>query len=642
MFDYFLFERYSLSEKEENQDKIHLSLEAKKKADGWEAFLKAPNERKRVKAVESKKKWEEDCEILLNPEKRKAYLNELLQKMSILIDSIEDEGEEYFDTFALAEDITVEEAKSLYEKYKSADFDGREIDATEAINVAILANNVAKEFDNLTAKLKPQEKESLQANNVNTESLAHTLKLDSCLNVSDVRARAKEVCNIVYEIYNKQLLSPEFQKGCFEILSEGSKGEGSINRLLADESFEKHLKTNNWILFRYIKNTCLLMKRKRISSDTAFANIPAEDVADFANALKEVFGVNVTVKFSSDSNSPSEPKIPQEELKAGLSLLQKGDFERAKIHFRNQAQIDPYSWKAYWGLFKCELGVVQDTDIYFPGFTHDLKQSYLTDVCPEYIDYYKTAKFNAAAARSTEINFNTVELEYSKADRINESYESTVDGIVKNYEKLNADKIKSDKAKGLIEKIKAKQKEYKKWRGVHENGLVVPGMIFLIMAIFANAVIFPLTTHADLWWLPMVLIVVLPLILGIILGTFFNGFVGFIVTAAGIGAPIGMIAFLEILASEIGETGAMAVYYLVFGIPVVVTALLFVTRTRKYLVSNGKMKSIHSDLEKLSEAYGNCCFAELEDLYSDPIISKYNIPFKEIQLDISRCFVSKN
>lgn len=635
MFDYFLFERYGLSEKEDNLNIIRSSLEARKEADGWENLLKAPNERKRIKAIESKKKWEMDCDILLNPDKRKLYLEEFSQKVCILIDSIEDEGEEYFETFAQAEDISLDDARKLYEKYKSSNFGNEKVDASKAIEIALLANAVSKVFDNLVISLKEEEKEILQLKGFNIDSFAGILKIDSCFNVEDIKARAKYICDVVYEIYNKQLLSPTFQKGCFELFSEESKNECSLNTLLSQEDFEKCFKVNDWVLFKYIKNTCLLMKRNRISSNTAFVNIPSEDVSDFANSLKDVFGVKVTIDTVHESKSPNEPRIPQEELKFGLQLLQKGNFEDAKIHFEKQTKIDVYGWKAYWGLFKCSINAINDEEIYFPGFLQSLHESDFTGTSPDYINYYKTAKFNAAASRTNEINFNTIELEYAKADKVNAAYITEASDIVTNYENFILDKVRNEKVHEIVKTIEKKKEELKKWKDIREMGIFVPGFIFLVASIFINLTLLPITGESEIWEFVLFLFFALPIAAGIFVAFIFGGVAGIITAVVGIGAPFVINDWLSDLAS--GEL----IFYLVFGAISIVLTALAVQRTKKYIISKGKQKSLTTEIDELFHQYTDCCFDELDFLYSDPLIAKYNIAPINVELNLSDSYGSE-
>lgn len=637
MFDYFLFERYGLKENEENSSLIKQALDKKKEDDGWENALKATNERKRNKAVESKKKWEQDGEILLNPAKRQKYLEDLMLKVAILIDGADEDGDEYFETFSATEDISMDEARALYDKYKAQQFEKNNQISEEAIEVALMTNEVEKNYEVLVSSLKDDGIAKLSEKQIDISSVAETLKIYNCFSKEDIETKLKYVCDTVYELYNKQILSPEFQKGFFEIFSLESKNENAFNKLLKNENFEKVLKTNNWVLLKYIKTTCLLMKRKKISSENTFANILNEDVEDFAEALGKVFGVNITINFRKAESKSSEPKFPQEELEKGMQLLSRGQFKEAKIHFENQTRIDPYGWKAYWGLFKCEIEISNDENIYFPGFTSDLRQSYISDISPQYIEYYKTAKFNAAASRATEINFNNVELEYKKADSFYESYKKEVKRIIKSYEQIEEDNIRLEEGKETAKKINDTKRNYRYWSDIKLEGLSISGFLLLFSLLFINLAVFPITYESPsaISIISVASVFLLPIIVGVIIGSTFGIPFGVLTVVGGIGAPFGLIS---ILSENFDEPMRTILFITIFAIPAIILIIIAMKRVVNLILSKGKMKQLHSELDDLVDEYLVLCVTEIENMSRKANISKYHIVIPNETIDTSVCY----
>ena len=212
---------------------------------------------------------------------------------------------------------------------------------------------------------------------------------------------------LAYELYNKQLFSSDIKNGFMDIFDAKSTKEDSVVAFIHDENLDNHLSTNNWVLLRYIKTTCMLMKKSGSISGQKIANVSSEDRSAFVEAMKRVFGVSIDT-FGLSETSSSEPKnqLPVE-VAQGETELKRGQFDHAKVLFSQAISKDPYCWQGYWGLFKSAVQAKTNDEIYFPGFIDKLRISEVTGTAPDYVDYYKSAKFNAAAQKSKEINFSS-------------------------------------------------------------------------------------------------------------------------------------------------------------------------------------------------------------------------------------------
>ena len=176
-----------------------------------------------------------------------------------------------------------------------------------------------------------------------------------------------------------------------------------------------------------------------------------------------------------------QPQATSKELELGLQLLNLGKFEEAKKHLLIHSQIDPYEWKTYWALFKCELKVKNDDDIYFPGFLKLIRQSDMGMEVPLYIEYYKIARKKAYIVRTPEINFDYIELKYQKADMVQNNYNELYKKTKSAYENMTLEDIPSETGRKVVNQyaIANKNLEYAFLKNVDRKY----GIRFLILAI---------------------------------------------------------------------------------------------------------------------------------------------------------------
>lgn len=159
----------------------------------------------------------------------------------------------------------------------------------------------------------------------------------------------------------------------------------------------------------------------------------------------------MSIEFENQEQSQQyQPQATSKELELGLQLLNVGKFEEAKKHLLIYSQIDPYEWKTYWALFKCELKVKDDDDIYFPGFLKLIKQSDMGMEVPLYVEYYKIARKKAYIVRTPEINFDYIELKYQKADMVQNNYNELYKKTKSAYENMILEDIPSDAGKKVV------------------------------------------------------------------------------------------------------------------------------------------------------------------------------------------------
>ena len=462
MFDYLLFEKYGLNFNETDTAVIKQALENKKNIDGWQKDLKQTNERKRKKAEESKKQWDKDCDILLDTNKRQSYLEEFEENLMVLIEGVSEEGEEYIEIFANSVGIDSEIARKLYNQYSENSSNNDNFDVNSIARLVMQISNIQKEYLKVQDILSENEIQILAEEGVTTDNIGTVLRVENCDKLEDIISSVSNVCDIVYDLYNKQLLSPEFQKGFMEIFSKESKSENALNKVFAEPDFEKCFKINNWILFKYIKATQLMMNRKSIKESTRFPGVAESDVVSFMQALNTVFGVEIPNIKETKSQERFETKVSTKELDLGTKLLKEGKFTEAKKHFLIHSELDPYEWKSYWGMFKCELKACNDNEIYFPGFIEQLKQSDMGKAVPAYVEYYKMARNKAYIVRAAEINFDYIEMEYKQADAAQEEYNTLHNGIKFSYEHKKFDSIPSEEGRKTAVNYANVCEDYKK------------------------------------------------------------------------------------------------------------------------------------------------------------------------------------
>lgn len=183
---------------------------------------------------------------------------------------------------------------------------------------------------------------------------------------------------------------------------------------------------------------------------------------DLVRGIKKLIGGNQTTIRETVVVKEAPLQVPTEELEAGQALLEQGNFDEAMKHFENQSKIDPYGWKAYWGMFKCAIKAKTDDDIYFPGFLAELRKSEKGESNVGFIEYYKSAKSKAYLLRSNEINFDYIEMEYKQADAAQEKYDTLHQAIKFSYEHKKIDNIPSEEGRKTAVNYANVCEDYKK------------------------------------------------------------------------------------------------------------------------------------------------------------------------------------
>lgn len=633
-----MFERYGLSEKENDNAAIERALESHKEKEGWEAKLNSKNDKIRSRAKEEKQRWTEDRDILLDKQSRENYLKEYYDAVREIVEYINDNQEEEssFEGIAAIQGISEDTAKSIYEKHKNLDIK-EDVDLNEVQELAFKINKVQNAYNALVGKCDTSVKDKFLENNVNINSLFEALSVTACGSAREIEENSYKVSKLAYDLYNKQLFSSEIKNGFMDIFDAKSTKEDSVVSFIENENIDKHFSVNNWVLLRYIRTTCTLMKKSGTVSEQKITNLALGDRFDFAQAMKQVFGVSIDVSRSNeDSSSESYSQLPIE-VSQGEIELKRGQFDRAKALFAQASSKDPYCWQAYWGLFKASVQAKTDNEVYFPGFIEQLRQSEVTGSGPDYIEYYKSAKFNAVAQHVKDINFTEIEIEYKRADQANAEVRELVEHIKSKYESADVNVITSEKGKVVCQKIIEKKDELLKWKNIDAKGnlwniaimfagicIVNLGLMFTQIDFFANSTIGGILCLISMFGPAAVVI-----------WMFSDSIFGI---ASGV--VLGVISYFAITLIErlCSESFSYRIVYVAIFLLVGALIMLFAyKKIAKYRAAGKQSEKILAEMYALKDELIDEFLKEVDMLFLHPAIKKYRVPFpRDVKISFNK------
>lgn len=478
--DLTLFDRYELDINEENSKLILEKLEAKKK--DWEKLLESNASKRREMGEEEKQKWERDRKILLSDPGRDSYRKEYYKTVDKIVDYVRKlgESEETFKECAniYGNSVDVNVIKRIYERNgKTIERERR--DLKSVYDLAFDIFSVQKDFDSLIEKCDETVKSGFAQKGVDLTSLFDALSVVNCNSAKDIKNRAKEISKSAYELYNKRMFPSDIRDGFMSIFGPESKTKNSVASFVDNADFENFFGANNWVLLRYITNTCELMKRSDPIGYREISDIPKSDIIPFVEAMSQSFQASFE---KDDTAGRKERSVPVEVLQ-GENKLKSGDFKSAKALFEKAEEKDHYCWQAYWGLFKVCIKAKTDKDIYFPNFLKELNGT--QNEYPDYVDYYKVAKEYALKQEAAEINFAAIEREYKIADRVNSKFIFEVNELKSVYETESPDNIEYDKGKEVAAQMVKNREAIDKWTHVFFSNEI----LWVILAIAGGAIL---------------------------------------------------------------------------------------------------------------------------------------------------------
>lgn len=631
--DFFLFQKYGLNQNETNLSVIESALEKYRTEQDWDSKLKSKNDRIRSKAKDEHLRWTEDKEILSNDNKRNNYLEEYRTAVESIVEYILDneDNENAFEEIAAIQGIDAETAKILYENNKDI-FSNNNPDLDDVFELAFCINKIQNSYNALLSKVDENIKNKFFERNIDLSALYNALHLDKCYSGKDIEVKAQEVSLIAYELYNNQLFSSDIKNTIMDIFDPKSTKSDAIISFTNNVNLEKYLKAEKWILIKYIRNTCILMKKSGKISEQKIINIPKSDRRAFAKAMKAVFNVIIEVSSSGNENNDDKNELP-EELHRAETALAACEFEKAIQLFKKASDKAPYCWQAYWGMFKASIQASSDDDIYFPGFLEALRNSESDNSLPTYFDYYKTAKYYAVAQKSSDINFVNIETEYKKADEIYATHLGNIEILQNLYESGQPEKIPSKRGKeaaiNLLNKIADVEK--KSTYSLINIAFAYFGIFLLALAASNSDISFIGDTGIDT--VAGIIIILQIIIAGVVvwLRTY-----SIMVTAL---VSLGLFAVTMLIAVGLYS-------YAVLG--VILSALFAVLGGyfaslgfKKLLVTRNMRKNMaktEAEINRLASILYNALTDEIRKLYNDPNIIKYGIPAIEdieIKFDLS-------
>lgn len=638
--NFFLFEKYGLNENEENVATIERCLEEQKAKDGWETKLNSKNDKIKSKAKEQKKQWTEDKEILLSKERREAYLKQYYDAVKEIIEYINDSGadESSFEEIATIQGVTLEMIKRIYEKHKDLAIDDT-VNLSDMQQLAFKINRVTNAYNELVSKCNPTIKEKFIEKGINIGSLADILSISSCRSAKAAEDNSCKISKLAYELYDKQVFSSDIKNDFIDIFEPNSTKDTAVIGIIRDDNFTKFIAVNNGILFRYIRTVCVLMKKTEPIGSKKIANVAPSDKASFMNAMNEVFSVSFNVAQSMPDATGSAEKaveIPSE-VYQGEEMLKCGNFKAAADFFNKASQIAPYCWQAYWGRFKASISARTDEEIYFPGFLKELRESQTKDDCPDYINYYQSAKRNATEQKSTEINFDLIEMEYKQADKINVQFLEKVDVIKVGYIKGELDAlagnteintIKSPAGQKAALKIGKNILDFGDWKLINDDG-VLPSIVKALIGFMTFFFGFVEVTRMEIGEynfdeLAFFACLALTIIVGIAVKVWSDRLIWGILSAIGTFLVYGILSDLMY---------KIRIISFVAGIPCVIVGLVLtafgVIKIQKFAISGKKMAEIRHSKDQNDQEIEQYFIEEIENMNAEPTYTKYRIPLPD-------------
>lgn len=628
--DFFLFEKYGLNENINDSEVIIRALDAFKEKAGWDTKITSKNDRIRDRAREEKQRWSQDREVLLNSTAREDYLKLYYASVREIVEYIKenDNEENSFEEIAAIQDITVDTAKFIFEKHKNIDLNNSS-DLNELQALAFKINKVHNAYNALAIKCDDNVRNKFEENGINLDSLFDALAISTCRNANEIEANSYKLSKLAYDLYNRQLFSSEIKNGFMDIFDAESTKDISVLSFVKDEKLDKYFSQNDWVLLRYIRTTCTLMKKSVAVNSQKIININSRDRNSFAQAMNQVFGINFDGGQTVIIKEEPKNQIP-DEVARGERALKSGDFRTAKAFFSKATNIDPYCWQAYWGLFKTSVNARTDSEIYFPGFLKNVHNSESSDNYPDYIDYYKSAKFNAAAQKSTEINFTNIELEYKNADKVNAAFLEKANIIKAEYESGNAENISSEKGRGIAKAVQQKMDDFYKWKCLEQGGNssnYISIFISLVFAVLACVSILSMFTRK----LDDPIGIIAPAIIAVII--FFVAFDwtdSFIISILGAGVGFLVFAFIGELALDFP-----LIFAPVCSLIGVFIFLRAVAKIKKVRSAGSEMEKIRKEFDESIQLLFGCFVEDIETLRNNQLCLKYRIPNPEFEFDYS-------
>ena len=624
--NFFLFQKYGLNEKEENYETILQALESFKEKADWDTKLNSKNDKIRSRAKEEKQRWTDDKEILLDDSARAEYLEQYFDAVKEIVEYIKDNdsAESSFEEIAAIQGITVETARIIFEKHKDIDIQNK-ADLNEIQALAFKINKVQNNFNLLVSKCDSTIKNKFIENGVDINSLFDALSVNSCNSASEIEKNSYTVSRVAYELYNRQIFSSDIKNEFMDIFDAKSTKEESVIGFVNDELFEKYFSANNWVLLRYIRSTCTLMKKTGTISGQKLSNINSADKKDFINAMNQVFGVTFD---SAVTTEETKKRIPSE-IAQGEKHLKNGDFKTALYLFKKASDTDPYCWQAYWGMFKASIKAHTDSEVYFPGFLKTLRDSETNDSHPDYIDYYKSAKFNATAQKSAEINFASIEMEYKNADLVNTTFIDKANDIKARYESGRPENILSDKGKKAAAQVVETMKEYNKWNHMNLNGNlfnIITVLIGVLLMVLAAAGILSKFSE-NITMVTVIATLVIGVLVGII-GGFISGkillgiIIGFL-SVTVLSWVVSLVTMIPMIFSPISAA---------LGFIVILKGL---NKIKVVKSAEAKAEELHDISVKALENLASCFCEDLETLRNTAECIKYNVPIPNSDFNYS-------
>ena len=564
---------------------------------------------------------------MLDATKRSQYLAEYQSAVIEIVEYIKDNDEQpsSFEEIANIQGVDVETVKEVFEKHKNS-VTSRNVNLNEVQQLAFQINKVQNAYNAVLTKLDDITKSKFLEQGINLASLSDALKIQSCSSSSDIEAMAFFISKISYELYNKQIFSSKIKNALMDIFDPKSTKGDSLVSFVHDKNLDVYFKQNDWVLFRYIRSTCTLMKKSEPVDVQKIANIPSRDRKKFIGAMKCVF--HVTIGGGSDSLNQKgiEEHIIPDEVMQGETELKLGRFERAKILFRQALSKDPYCWQAYWGMFKSCIQARTDNEVYFPGFLDLLKKSEQTNDHPDFIDYYKNAKFNAAAQRATEINFGAIEIEYKKADKADEAIREQFASLKSIYESVDLESIPSPKGKECAAKTKKTAEHLVKILAIKTSSiwtkilLIALGGSFIFFSIDTSGIDFFRYSPRNVEILCMILAFLPSIIVGVFVGLLTSSF---LIGCVGFAIPLGIMIFLSNLSSNVFII--RVIVCVVFAVGGGFTMLLGINKMLAHLHSVKKAETVEAELKKNLQELMECFIADMDRIYKQPLAVRYRV-----------------
>lgn len=625
--DLLLFERYGLDITEENSELIEIALSNQKTV--WEKLLKSKNEKIREKGKSEKRQWDIDREILTDRIRRDEYRKEYNKVSQEISDYIRKHGElePSFAEAASIQGVSAETIKSIYKKSKHT---VKYNDLNAVYELAFKINTAQNAFSTLISKLDVSVKEKL-SERFNVSSLANMLSVVNCNSAKEIEERSSEISKFVYnELYDKRLLSSDIRDEFLNIFFPTSTKAVSVFKFVSDVNFEKHFGVNSWILFRYIKYTCTLMKSPGEISLREISEIPDSDKVSFMQAMQQSFGISFA--SNKDANNLDKEKVLPVEVLQGENKLKSGDFKSAESLFERAAKKNPYCWQAYWGLFKANIKAKSNKDIYFPGFLKEIKESERESVYPDYVDYYKAAKRNALLQKTTDVNFDAIEMEYKNADKMNLKFISEIKKLKSEYETESPDNIEYKKGKEIAAQMVENRKAIDRWTHVYFSNetlwviFAVSGAAMLFPAILLGIVYSVIDSEIMSLIIPLAAIFVFPLLYTIFIFKKIDA-------GAWLRIPLSVVVFLlnGFLVHVTMDYRVGSIVCSSFGILLLAIGVYGLHRIYS---ADRKVDKLQKIRKEYIDEFSKCFFENVEDMRKKPQYAQYKISNPNIILEI--------